>query len=217
MQPMLAWLLSSAALGYGLLRVWAGYPRPERAYAVLAPREVALLSAAGNATFPAGGELSPSADDAELAEYTDRWLTVLPPRMRLLMRFLLFLIEHATLFLPAPGLRGWRRFSSLPAEHQAAVLEGWRTSRFYPRRLVFMSLRAILSMGYLAHPRVLRRLRLAPLDFETPVCEADLLYPPIGRGPEAIRYSSADLTPPSDGTPLSLDGPLHPRYAEKTS
>jgi hypothetical protein len=98
-----------------------------------------------------------------------------------------------------------------------AALEGWRTSRLYLRRLVFMSLRAILSMGYLAHPRVLRQLRQAPLDFETPVCEADLLFPPIGRGPEAIRYSSADLTPPSDGTPLSLDGPLHPRYAEKIS
>ena len=77
--------------------------------------------------------------------------------------------------------------------------------------------RAILCMGYLAHPRVLRQLRLAPRAFETPVCEADLLYPPIGRGPEAIRYSSADLTPPSDGTPLSVEGPLHPRYAEKIS
>jgi hypothetical protein len=217
MRAMLAWLLLAAAVGCGLARVCAGYPRPERAHAVLAPREVAVLSAAGNATFPAGGAISPSGDEVDLVGYTDRWLTVLPPRMRFLMRLLLFLVEHGTLFFPAPGPRGWRRFSSLSNEQQAAVLEGWRTSRLYPRRLVFMSLRAILSMGYLAHPRVLRQLRLAPHDFETPVCEADLLYPPIGRGPEAIRYSSADLTPPSDGTPLSLERPLHPRYAEKTS
>jgi hypothetical protein len=214
---MLGWLLLGAAVGYGLSRVCAGYPRPERAYLVLAPREVALLSAAGNATFPAGGAISPSGDEVDLAGYTDHWLTVVPPRMRLLMRLLLFLIEHGTLFWPAPGPRGWRRFSSLSTEQQAAVLEGWRTSRLHPRRLVFMSLRAILAMGYLAHPRVLRQLRLAPLDFETPVCEADLLYPPIGRGPETIRYSTADLTAPSDGAPLSQEGPLHPRYAEKTS
>jgi hypothetical protein len=137
--------------------------------------------------------------------------------MRLLMRLLFFLIEHATFFLPAPGPRGWRRFSSLSTEQQAAVLERWRTSRFYPRRVVFMSLRAVLAMGYLAHPRVLRQLGLAPLDLETPVCEADLLYPPVGRGPEAIRYSTADLTPPSDGTPVDPEGPLHPRYAEEIS
>jgi hypothetical protein len=184
---------------------------------VLAPREVAFLNAAGNATFPAGGALSPSGDEADLAGYTDHWMTLVPPRTRFLMRLLLFLIEHGTLVLPAPGPRGWRRFSSLSMEQRAAVLEGWRASRFYPRRLVFMSLRAILCMGYLAYPRVLRELRQAPLDFDTPVCEADLLFPPIGRGPEAIRYSSADLTPPSDGTPLSLEGPLHPDFAEKIS
>jgi hypothetical protein len=214
---MLAWLLLGAAVGYGLARVYAGYPRPQRTYAVLAPREVAFLSAAGNATFPAGGAISPSGDEADLASYTDRWLLVAQPRMRLLMRLLFFLIEHATFFLPAPGPRGWRRFSSLSTEQQAAVLERWRTSRFYPRRVVFMSLRAVLAMGYLAHPRVLRQLGLAPLDLETPVCEADLLYPPVGRGPEAIRYSTADLTPPSDGTPVDPEGPLHPRYAEEIS
>jgi len=214
---MLAWLLLGAVVGYGWVRVCAGYPRQERKYAVLAPREVALLSAAANATFPPGGALSPSGEEADLAGYIDHWMTLVSPRIRLLMRLLLFLLEHATLLWRAPGPRGRRRFSSLAAEQQAAVLEGWRTSRLYPRRLVFMSLRAILAMGYLAHPRVLRELRLAPLDFETPVCEADLLYPPIGRGREAIRYTAADLTPPSDGTPLSPDGRLHPRYAEKPS
>ena len=217
MRSMLVWLLLGAVVGYGLLRVCAGYPRPERTYAVLAPREVALLSAAGNATFPAGGAISPSGDEVDLPGYTDHWLTLLAPRMRLLVRLLLFLVEHGTFFFPGPGPRGWRRFSSLSKEQQAEVLEGWRTSRLYQRRLVFMSLRAILSMGYLAHPGVLRRLHLAPRDFETPVCEADLLYPPIGQGPEAIRYTTEDLTPPSDGTPLNLDGPLHPRYAGKTS
>ena len=75
------------------------------------------------------------------------------PRIRLLMHLLFFLIEHATLFFPAPGRGGRRRFSSLALEQRAAVLEGWRTSRLFPRRLVFASLRAILTMGYFALPR----------------------------------------------------------------
>ncbi len=81
-------------------------------------------------------------------------------------------------------------------------------------RIVFTSLRAILTMGYFAAPPVLRALQLAPYDIPTPVTEADLLYPPIGKGRDAIRWTRADLTPPSDGQPLDLDGPLHPAYAE---
>jgi hypothetical protein len=214
---MLLWLLLAAALGYGLVRVFWGHPRPQGSHAVLARRELAFLRAAANATFPPGGAIPTSGEDADLVSYTDRWLVMVQPRQRLLIRLLFFLVEHATLFFPAPGPRGWRRFSSLGHAQQMAVLDGWRTSRFFPRRLVFMSLRAIVTMGYLAHPAVLRQLGLAPLDLETPVCEADLLFPPIGRGPAAIRYSRADLTPPSEGRPVDPEGALHPRYAEKAS
>jgi hypothetical protein len=94
-----------------------------------------------------------------------------------------------------------------------AVLADWQRSRFFPRRLVFASLRAILTMGYFADPAVLRALGLAPCRVARPVAEADLLYPPIGRPRSAIRFTRADLTPPSDGTPL-LGAPLHPDYAE---
>ena len=214
---MIGWLVFGAALGYGLARVFAGYPPPPRPFKVLKRREVALLTAAANATFPAGGGVSPSGEEADIAGYTDRWLAVLHGRIRLLMRLLFFLMEHATLFFPAPGSRGRRRFSSLSSDQQVAVLEGWRTSSLYPRRMVFASLRAILTMGYFAHPPVLRQLRLAPLDLETPVCAADLLYPSIGRTPGTIRYGPDDVTPPSDGVPVDLDGPIHPRYAEGSS
>ena len=54
---------------------------------------------------------------------------------------------------------------------------------------------------------------LAPRRIETPVCEADLLYPPIGRGPEAIAYTRADLSAPGTRPPLAPDTPLHPDYA----
>jgi hypothetical protein len=211
---MLGWLLFAAAVGYALARIFAGYPQRASGLRVLAGREAVFLDAAAQATFPPGGAIPPSGCDADVPAYTDRWLQVLHPRMRLLMRLLFFLVEHATIFFPAPAPRGWRRFSSLSAEQQTAVLEAWRNSRFFPRRLVFGSLRAILTMGYFSHPPVLRQLRLAPLEVEPRVCEADLLYPPVGRGPEAIVYGPADLTPPGDPPPLDPDGPLHPRYAE---
>jgi len=210
---MLGWLLLAAVLGYALIRIFSGYPRPPASTRVLAPREVAFLEAAALATFPPGGAIPASGSEADLPAYTDRWLQVLHPRMRWLMRSLFFLLEHATLFFPAPRPRGFRRFSSLAPQQQAAVLEGWRTSRLFPRRIVFESLRAILTMGYFSHPPVLRQLGLAPREIETPVCEADLLYPPVGCGPEAIAYGLSDLTPPSDGTPLQRDAPVHPAYA----
>ncbi len=214
---VIAWVLLGAAIGYGLARVFAGYPRPEPAYRVLARREAAFLDAAAEATFPAGGAIPSSGREAGLPGYVDRWLAALPPRMRLLLRMLFFLVEHGTVFFPAPGARGWRRFSSLSEEQRVAALEGWRRSRLFPRRLVFTSLRAILTMGYFAHPPVMRQLGVAPLDLETPVGEADLLYPPIGAPSAAIRYTREDLTAPSDGTPVDLAGPLHPDYAEQGS
>ncbi|MEE2679188.1 MAG: hypothetical protein VX546_11470 [Myxococcota bacterium] len=94
--------------------------------------------------------------------HTDRWLVRVEPRVRLLMRLLFFLVEHATLFFPAPGWGGWRRFSSLRPEQREAALEGWRTSRLGPRRLVFQALRSIVAMGYLSYPPVLRELGIAP-------------------------------------------------------
>jgi len=212
---MLALLAAALLLAAAGLRVFAGHPRAAVHYRHLARREVAFLCAAGDATFPRGGAVPASGSDADVAGYVDRWLAASPPRIRTLMRLLFFLVEHATLVAPAPGWGGWRRFSSLSPEQRIAALDGWRTSRHFARRLVFTSLRAILTMGYFSHPPVLRQLRVAPLAIETPVCEADLLYPPIGRPPEAIRWSAADLTPPSDGTPVDLDGPLHPAYAER--
>jgi hypothetical protein len=120
---------------------------------------------------------------------------------------MLLLVEQATIFFPAPGRGGLRRFSALDLAQREMALRGWSSSRLFQRRFVFMALRAVLTMGYLGHPAALSHLQLGPYAFDSPICEADLLYPPIGAGPEAIRYSRADLTPPSDGTPLPLDAP----------
>lgn len=214
---MWAWLLTATALGYAFSRTCLGYARPSQRFDALFRHEVAFLTGAAEATFPAGGGIAPSGLDADLPAYTDRFLSAAHPRMRLLMHLLFFLVEHATLFFPAPGRGGMRRFSALTTEQRAAVLEGWRTSRLFPRRLVFASLRAILTMGYFAYPAVLRELGLAPYAIRTPVCEADLLYPRVGASRASITLSRGDLTPPSDGTPIPLDAPLHPDYRERAS
>jgi hypothetical protein len=95
-----------------------------------------------------------------------------------------------------------------------AVFDHWADSRWFIRRLVFISLRTVLSFGYFAYPPVVRQLGLAPFAIDSPICEADLFYPRIGESRESIRLTRDDLTEPSDGTPLTLGGPLHPAFTE---
>lgn len=209
-------LLVAAALAllvgllvWGLRRLFGGYaPRPRARR--LAPREWALIEAACEAMFPPGGAIAPSGREAGVPDYVDGYVAAVPSGTGRLMRLLFLLVEQATLVFPAPGPGGRRRFSDLTVEQRVASLESWRTSGLFPRRLVFASLRAILCMGYLADPAVLRELRLAPWDITPPVVEADLLYPPVGQPRSAIRHTAT--TPPSDGTPLEIGGPIHPDY-----
>ncbi len=212
---MVPWVLVGAVVGYGLVRVFVGHPTPPAGLGRLGRGEAAFVAAAADALYPPGGAVPPSGCEAGIPGYVDRYLDRVPPQTRGLMRALFFLMQHATLFFPAPGPTGFRRFSSLDHDQRVAVLSGWATSRFFPRRFAFTSLRAVLTMGYFADPEVLRRLGLAPYAFETPVCEADLLYPPIGSPPEAIAHRPEDVSRPSaPPPPLDLDGPLHPDYRE---
>jgi hypothetical protein len=165
-------------------RVWWGYPVPAAPARALARRELALLTAAADGVFPPGGAIEASG-----------------------------LMEHATLIFPAPGRGGFRRFSSLKADQREAVLRGWAESSLPPRRLVFHSLRAVLGMSYLSDPAVLRELGLAPRDVEPGYCEADLLFPPIGHGPDAIRIEPEDLRDVEAPATLACDAALDPRYA----
>jgi hypothetical protein len=213
MPRVLWWLLIAILVAYAVIRVAVAYPRPVQRYAQLSRREVATIAAAAEATFPPGGAIPSSGLEAGILGYTDRLLAASHPRARGRMRLLFFLVEHATIFFPAPGRGGRRRFSSLRPEQQVAVLDAWAGSHWWPRRLVFASLRALLTMGYFAHPPVLRQLGVAPPVLATPVCEADLLYPRIGMHPETIEFTPADLNEPSDAAPLAPDAPLDPRYA----
>ena len=205
--------MALAASTYGVRRFALGYPDPGRSLRRLSRGEAALLDAAAEAMYPPGGEIDCSGSEAALAGYIDRLMDASHPRIRILMHLLFHLVEHATLLFPAPGRGGRRRYSELSPEQQTRVLADWANGRWFFGRLVFTSLRALLTLGYFAHPPVLRQLRLAPLAIETPVCEADLWFPPIGKGPEAIRLTRDDLTPPGEGVPLDPNGPVDRRYA----
>jgi hypothetical protein len=211
---MLTGLLTALVLGFVIVRVAVGYPDPGRRYRTLGRAEVAFISSAAEAMYPPGGMIPSSGLDADLPSYIDRLMMASRPRIRWLMHLLFTLMEHATLFFPAPGRGGMRRFSALEAEQRVAVLDGWAESALFVRRVVFTSLRALLTLGYFAHPPVLRTLGIAPPAIDSPICEADLLYPRIGEHPESIQMTRSDLTPPSAGIPLASDGPLHDAFTE---
>jgi hypothetical protein len=195
-------------LGLAAWRVFGGYPATAPGVA-LSRRELAALDALADAVFPGGGALGRSGREGGVARHVDGLIAVSAPRQRLLMRLLFFLLEHGTLLFPAPGgLAGLRRCSALSEASRVAWLEGWRTSGLFARRLVFTSLRAVLTLGYFADPVVQRQLGLAPFEIASPVCAADLLYPRIGASRASIALGPADLTPPSDGSPLVAGEPL---------
>ncbi|MBW2240890.1 MAG: gluconate 2-dehydrogenase subunit 3 family protein [Deltaproteobacteria bacterium] len=212
---LVAGLLTASLLGWAVWRVFGGYPQAKEPSLALTARELAFLVAVADATYPEGGPVPPSGTQAGIPAWADRYVASVPRTVGILMRLLFFLMEHATLFFAAPGRGGRRRFSSLSSEQQGAVLEDWRTSSWFPRRLVFSSLRAILTMGFFSDPVVLRALHLAAKQIESPVVEADLLYPAIGAHRSTIAYGPEDLVAPS-GIPLAADAPLHPDHAEPT-
>ena len=180
----------------------------------LSRREYAFVGAAAEAMFPRGGALEPSGRDAGVACYVDGFVASQPRQLRVLIHLLVFLCEYAALFFPLGG-RGFRPFSRLSPEARTLYLDSWRTSSWAPRRLVFTSLRDIVTLGYLADPVVLRALGLAPKANDSPVCEADLLWPRIGERRDQIPYGREDLSDPGAGGPLPRDAPLHPDYEEE--
>ncbi len=181
----------------------------------LSRREYAFVEAAADVMFPRGGALEPSGSDAGVARYMDSFVASQPRRLRVLIHLLFFLCEYAAVFFPLGGRAGFRPFTWLSPEARVRYLDSWRTSSWAPRRLVFTSLRAIVTLGYLADPAVLRALGLAPKAIESPACEADLLWPRVGERRDQLPYRREHLTDPSTGLPLALDAPLHPDYAEK--
>ncbi|NUQ77697.1 MAG: hypothetical protein HUU21_29525 [Polyangiaceae bacterium] len=145
------------AVGLSLLArgLFWGYPRavlPPSAF--LSAKEQAIVTALADALFPSGGPIPISGTEAGLVSYMDEYVRRTPPHMRLLIRLLFLFIEHG------PWLFGPRhvRFTRQRPEERVAALADMASSSIYFRRVSFLSIRTMLSMGYLANPAVARRI-----------------------------------------------------------
>jgi hypothetical protein len=152
---------ASAALARGL---FYGYPERSIDGRAIGAKEQAIIAACADAFFPPGGPIPISGTAAGLVGYFDEYVARLPKSQALLVHLLVWFIEHA------PWVFGPKRvrFSSLGLDARIAVLQRMHESPIYFRRIAFLSMRTILTMGYLAHPEVMRAMRMVhdPSPFE---------------------------------------------------
>ncbi len=153
------WILLALAAATLLARaLFGGYPPPRLPRgALLGRKEQAVVAAAADALFPPGGPIPVSGTDAGLVAYMDRHLAGLPAVPRLLGRLLFHSVEHA------PWIFGPRRvrFTRLGQAERVAALREMAESPLYLRRVSFLSMRTMMTMGYLACPAVAASMRMA--------------------------------------------------------
>lgn len=119
-------------------------------------REQALIGAVADAFFPPGGPIPISGTEAGVVPYFDRYIHRSDPRTAFLMRLLIAFTEMS----PIAFGHGWKRFTQLPREQQIQHLDEAFTSRIYFRRVSFISLRALMTMAYLASDEVARHMNM---------------------------------------------------------
>lgn len=176
--------------------------------AVLTATERVLFSAVALVMFPPGGALARSGADARILTHLDDFVAGLGRTNRRLIGLLVLAVEWASLFLAAPGPRGRRRFSRLTENQRAACLEHLRTSPRYLERLMFTSLRALLTMGYFADPEVAAALGIAPAVLHRQPSPADGLWPLLDGAGESARAATEPLEPGAAWSALADGGEL---------
>lgn len=149
--------------------VFFGYPPAQLpGGALFSRKEQAVVAAAADALFPPAGPIPVSGTEAGLVSYVDAYAAGLPGTPRFLVRLLFHSIEHG------PWLWGPRRvrFTRLRAEERIQALREMAESQLYFRRVSFLSMRAMMTMGYLSCPAVSREMGmiadLAPYEARAP-------------------------------------------------
>lgn len=111
----------------------------------------ATIRAYADALFPADGPLAISGSEAGAVAYMQRYLERAQPRERRLIKLLIVASELGPL---AFGPRR-KRFTELSRHEQQAYIAQGYTSRIYLRRVIVLTMRALLTMAYFADERVL--------------------------------------------------------------
>lgn len=157
-------VLASALLALAARALFFGYPPPSLTDAVLTRRQQAIVGACADAFFPPGGAIPVSGTEAGLVKYMDTYVRRLDARGRFLVGLLFLFIELGP-FVFGPRLR---RFSKLSLPDRLAMLGGMGNSDIYFRRVAFLSMRTMLTMGYLSNPRVagVMHMEIDPAPFE---------------------------------------------------
>jgi hypothetical protein len=151
-------LVAALVLSALLLRAVAfGYPPPQLPRgAMFSRKEQAVVAAAADALFPPKGPIPLSGTEAGLVPYMDAYVAGLPPLPRMLGRLLFHSVEHAPLVWGPRRVR----FTRLRPEERIQALKEMQESELYFRRVSFLSMRAMMTMGYLASPAVAREMRM---------------------------------------------------------
>jgi hypothetical protein len=156
--------------------LFGGYPTPTVRGGLLSAKEQALIAAVADAMFPPCGPIPISGTEAGLVLYMEESLRCLPKQSLALVRLLFVFIEHGPwIFGP---LRP--RFTKLSREARIDALARMGKSSLYIRRVAFLSMRTMLSMGYFANDVVIASIGCTP-------CLA-----PFERGPMPPRPRSPD-------------------------
>lgn len=147
-----------AAIAWLARGVFLGYPAKDIPTRNLSRKEQAILAAAADALFPPGGPIPLSGTDAGAIPYLDAYVGRVDTTQRALMRLLFQAIEHG------PWLLGPRfsRFTRLDAASRIVFLGKLAKSDLYFHRVIFLSIRVMLTMAYLANDEVARQMRIEP-------------------------------------------------------
>lgn len=108
--------------------------------------ETRLIVAAADAFFPPDGPIPRSGSEAGCVRWFERYLELSDRRQRLLIRLMLAFVQLAPLLLGPER----RRFTRQSAPARIAFLARASKSRIYFLRVVFLSLRAMMTMAYLS-------------------------------------------------------------------
>ncbi|WP_437491263.1 hypothetical protein WME75_15270 [Sorangium sp. So ce1014] len=155
--PVICLVIALAALTAAAVSLARRASAPGARSRALSVRERAIVAACADALFPAGGPIPVSGTEAGLVEYMEHYVARTPRPLRPYMRLLFHFVELS------PWVFGPRRarFTRLPQADRIAVLASMSQSCIYLRRVTFLSLRTMLSMGYLANEKVARAIGVA--------------------------------------------------------
>lgn len=139
-----------------VVRLFVGYQPKALENSLMSAREQALIVAVADAFFPQNGPIPVSGTEAGLVEYFDGYLRRSERLPRFMIRLLLIYSELSPLLFGPRRVR----FTRLTRIERESALDEAGKSDIYFRRVAFISMRAVMTMGYLAHPSVAAAMRM---------------------------------------------------------